>query len=126
MSQLAIRGCSFDAIGDKALSIGEDSEVTAESCQIVTAAIAVAAKDRSTVTLVDLAVDAVDHYVFAAYIKKPEFGASKLYAKGLRYGGEGAPKHLAQTGCVVRVEGQEVATRDVDVELLYRQKVLGK
>jgi hypothetical protein len=125
-SQLAIRGCSFDAIGDKALSIGEDSEVTADSCQIVTASIAVAAKDRSTVTLVDLAVDAVDHYVFAAYIKKPEFGASKLYAKGLRYGGEGDPKHLAQTGCVVSVEGQEVATRDVDVELLYRQKVLGK
>jgi len=125
-SQMLVRGCTFRAIGDKALSIGENSEVIADACEVKSASIAVAAKDRSSVTLTKLVVERVDHFVFAAYIKKPEFGASRLTATGMSYGGDGAAKHLAQTGCEVVIDGEKVATQDVDVEALYREKVLGK
>jgi len=125
-SQLTVTRCHFDAIGDKALSIGEDSKVIANECHIVTAAIAAAAKDRSELTINGLVVDAVEHFIFAAYIKKPEFGASQLVATGLQWQGAGAAKHLAQTGCAVTVDKQKVATQDIDVDALYRQKVLGK
>lgn len=125
-SQLNVTRCQFDEIGDKALSIGEDSQVTANECHIVTAAIAAAAKDRSQLSVNGLTVDAVEHFIFTAYIKKPEFGASQLIAKGLQWNGAGAARHLAQTGCEVTVDQQKVATQDIDVDALYRQKVLGK
>lgn len=125
-SQLTITGCHFEAIGDKALSIGEDSGVSAHSCHVVSASIAAAAKDRSKVTITELTVDAVENFIFAAYIKKPVFGPSQLSATGLHWGGLGHAKHLAQTGCVITVDSQQVVARDLDVEALYRQKVLGK
>ncbi len=125
-SQLTVTGCHFEAIGDKALSIGEDSNVNVQSCHVVSASIAVAAKDRSKVTLDDLTVDAVENFIFTAYIKKPEFGASQLSATGLHWGGQGPPKHLAQTGCEITVDNQLVVAQDIDVAALYRQKVLGK
>lgn len=125
-SQLIVTGCHFEAIGDKALSIGEGSDVSAHSCHVVSASIAAAAKDRSKVTIADLTVDAVENFVFAAYIKKPEFGASQLVATGLHWGGLGPARHLAQTGCQISVDNQKIAAQDIDVEALYRQRVLGK
>lgn len=125
-SQMTVSGCYFEAIGDKAFSIGEGSDVTVQSCHVVSASIAVAAKDRSKVTLAEFTVDAVEQFVFAAYVKKAEFGVSQLTATDLHWNGAGAAKHLAQTGCEVLVDNQKVITQDLDVDALYRQKVLGK
>ncbi|MGK0520291.1 MAG: hypothetical protein ACJAUC_002996, partial [Planctomycetota bacterium] len=125
-SQMTVSGCYFEAIGDKAFSIGEGSDVTVQSCHVVSASIAVAAKDRSKVTLAEFTVDAVEQFVFAAYVKKAEFGVSQLTATDLHWNGDGAAKHLAQTGCEVLVDNQKVITQDLDVDALYRQKVLGK
>ena len=125
-SQIAARGCLFEAIGDKALSIGEKSTADIAGCRVASASIAVASKDHSRVTLADLTVERVENFVLTAYIKKPEFGASHIDARGLRWTGVGAPKHLAQTGCSITMDGIAVPTQDVDVEALYRDKVLGK
>ena len=125
-SQLTVSNCVFERIGDKALSIGERSTVTATGNHILTAAIAVASKDRSTVTLSNTTVDFVEQFVLAAYIKKPEFGAATMHATGLRYTGSSPAKHLAQTGCTITVDDAAIATEDVDVDKLYKQGILGK
>lgn len=125
-SQIRVRGCSFDNVGDKAFSVGEDSRVEAQHCHVLSASIAAASKDRSHAVLDDLVVDRVEHYVLAAYVKKPEFGASTMVATNLHWTGGGQPQHLAQTGCSIRVDGEQVPTQAVDVEALYRQHVLGK
>lgn len=125
-SKITVTGCTFDNIGDKALSIGEKSTVTAQGNHIKTAAIAVASKDRSSITLENTTVDHVEHFVLAAYIKKPEFGASSIHASGLRYTGAKPAKHLAQTTCTIIIDGTTVPPQDIDVDELYRQRILGK
>lgn len=125
-SRIAVRGCTFEAIGDKAFSIGENSRLQASNNHVLSASIAAAAKDRSQLQIDGLVVDRVEHYVFAAYVKKPEFGASQLDATRLQWTGGGAPPQLAQTGCRITVDGKDVPTEAIDVEELYRQKVLGK
>ena len=117
---------TFTNIGDKALSVGEGSELTVQDSHVLGASIAMAAKDRSTAIAERLRVDAVENFVFASYIKKPEFGAATLRASELRWAGEGAARHLAQTGCTIVVDGVAVPPRDLDVEQLYRDRVLGK
>lgn len=125
-SVLSVSNCTFVEIGDKALSVGEGSRLTARDCRVRSAAIAMASKDRSRAVAERLTVDRVEHFVFASYIKKPEFGASQIEAKKLTWNGAGKPRHLAQTTCTVAVDGQTIATEDIDVGALYRAKVLGK
>lgn len=125
-SNVDVRDCTFVAIGDKALSVGESSRMRASGCHVLDAAIAVASKDRSEATIEGLVVDEVAHFVGAAYIKKLEFGAATIRLTGLQFGGQGEPAFLAQTGCGIQVDGVAIATKDVDVDQLYRDKVLGK
>lgn len=123
---LTVRGCTFEAIGDKAFSIGEGSNLVANDNHVRRAAIAVATKDRSQATFERLRVDAVEHFVAAAYVKKPEFGACNLVIQGLVWPGPAPARHLCQTGCTVLVDGQRVPAEAIDVDALYAQKVLGK
>ncbi len=125
-SQVTVRGCRFIAIGDKAISAGEASEVRAERCTVEAASIAVAAKDRSKVELDGLAVTKFEHYVLAAFVKKPEYGPATIHARGITWTQPSPAPHLAQTGCTVTVDGDAIPGVDVDVADLYARKVLGK
>jgi Right handed beta helix region/CotH kinase protein len=125
-SQVTVRGCTFEHIGDKCFSVGEASALTASHCHVISASIAAASKDRSTATLDDLTVDSALNFVLAAFVKKPEFGVSQMTVTGLHWTGPDKPRHIVQTGCRVTVDGASLATQDVDVEALYRQKILGK
>lgn len=125
-SSLDVRGCHFERIGDKALSIGEGSDIEAHDCVVVSASIAVASKDRSSARIDGLRVGTMENYVATCYVKKPEFGPSTMVVTGLRYEGPGAARHLAMTGCSLTIDGVVVPTQPVDVEALYRQGILGK
>ena len=125
-SVVEVRSCRFDAIGDKALSIGEGSRVVASDCRIERASIAIASKDRSHVDAQRIQVQSVENFVVAAYVKKPEFGPASCTLKELTYGQPGPAPHLAQTGCEVVVDSVTVEPRAVDVDALYEAGVLGK
>lgn len=125
-SQVTVRGCTFARIGDKAFSVGEGSALTASRCRVVSASIAAAAKDRSHATFTDLTIDEVANFALTAYVKKPEFGPARMDVTGLRWNGREPPVHLVQTGCVITCEGATLPTRDVDVDDLYRRRILGR
>jgi hypothetical protein len=125
-SRVQVRNCRFTRIGDKAFSIGEGSQLSAADCHVASAMIAASSKDHSTGQIVRLSVDAVAHFMGTAYAKKPEWGPATLEFTALRWTGSGTPKYLAQTGSVLRVDGAELPAEPVDVEALYRAKILGK
>lgn len=125
-SQVTARGCRFTAIGDKAISAGEASQIRAETCTVESASIAVAAKDRSEVEIDNLGVTAVEHYVLAAFIKKPEYGPATIHARSIRWAPATPAPHLAQVSCTVTIDGVTVPGVVIDVAELYRRKVLGK
>jgi hypothetical protein len=123
---VTVRGCTFERIGDKGMSIGEGSTVHATDNHVVSASIAVASKDRSDARIERLRVGGVQHYVAACFVKKPQFGAATMVVSGLHWEGAGPARHVAQTGCSLTVDGAAIATEPIDVEASYRAGVLGK
>jgi len=76
-STVTINDCIFQEIGDKGVSVGENSQVKTNNIEIITANIGLASKDKST-----LEIDGVDikncQTAFTAYQKKPEFGPATI------------------------------------------------
>jgi hypothetical protein len=125
-SVVDVRHCRFENIGDKALSVGEASQLTASDCLVESASIAIAVKDRSNAKVERMEVRSVTHFVAAVFIKKPEFGPSRLDLKELRWRGSGQGHHLVQEGCTMFLDEIEIPTSAIDVDALYRQQILGK
>lgn len=125
-SQITVRECSFAKVGDKAISAGERSDVDVRDCVVESAAIAVASKDSSKVDVDGLEVRSVVHYGFAAYIKKKEFGPSRIVARGVSLAGLGRGEAIVQEGCSVLLNGRNMPSEVLDVKELYAQKILGQ
>lgn len=125
-SRVLVEGCRFERIGDKCVSVGEHSEVRMRSCTATTTSIGAASKDLSRLEIDGFDIDHAEHYGLAAYVKKPEYGSSRIDARGVRIRKAGLEPWLAQTGCTIEIDGKAVPTRAVDVDDLYRRRILGK
>ena len=79
-SQVQVSDCRFERVGDKAISVGERSEVSARSIRVDGASIGVASKDQSVARVEDSSFRGITDTVYAAYQKKPEFGPATLTA----------------------------------------------
>jgi hypothetical protein len=88
-------------------------------------AIAVASKDDSDVEVRGLAIEA-RHYALAAFVKKPEYGPSRLTARELEIRGAGLRTAIAQTGCALELDGRLVPGEEIDVEASYQGGILGR
>ena len=125
-SRVAVEDCAFSAIGDKAVSAGEVSDLTVRGGSVRGASIGVAAKDGSRVDVEGLVIEEIVNYALTAYIKKPEYTSGSITARGVRFDGSGRGDVLVQTGCQVLIDGVEQTTQDLDVKALYQQKILGQ
>ena len=125
-SRVHVATTRFVEIGDKAISAGEDSEVQVTDSVVESASIAVASKDFSRVEIEDLEIQKATQFGLAAYVKKPEFGPSSIVSRDTEFGTCGRGRYLVQTHSRLTLDGEEVETADIDVEALYRQKILGQ
>jgi len=125
-SEARIVDCRFLDLGDKAISAGEASRCTITSARIDGVAIGVAAKDGSEVTLERSSIRRAAAFGLAVFVKKPEFGPAKLVANEVSLEECGLGRTLAQDGCELLLDGKVTPTQDLDVETLYREKVLGR
>jgi hypothetical protein len=125
-SDVHVVECLFRDLGDKAISLGEDTTARIVGGLAERVSIGVAAKDRSDVTVQGLTVRDARNYALTAFVKKPEFGPSRLVAERVTITGSGLGDVLAQTGCTLTIEGEAVATQELDVAELYRQGILGR
>lgn len=92
--------------GDKGVSVGERSTATAFDLSVERAAIGVASKDQSRVTIVGLRV-AETPLALAAYQKKSEFGGGRLSVEKLETQSV-AERAVVEPGSEIRVDGQGV------------------
>jgi len=76
-SIVELRNVSINGAGDKGLSVGEKSEMTANYVEIENAKIAVASKDFSEILGSNIGISDCETG-FALYQKKPEFGAATI------------------------------------------------
>jgi hypothetical protein len=125
-SDVDVVDCQFLDMGDKAVSAGEDSVVRVTGGLADGVSIGIAAKDRSRVTAQGMTINDARNYALAVFIKKREFGPAELRATGLVIRESGLGDTIVQTGCTLEVDGELVPTQDLDVQKLYREKILGQ
>ncbi len=124
-ADVTIENCRFERLGDKALSIGERSRARIQGGRVSDVAVGVAAKDASEVSVSGMTIEA-RNYALAVFVKKAEYGPARLTASGLTLGAAGLGQTIAQTGCVLELDGVAVPTQDIDVEASYQEGVLGR
>ena len=118
-SQMKITDCKMAGISDKAISGGENSQLTVANCEITGANIGVAAKDLSTVTLNKIVMTNTV-YGFVAFIKKPEYGAAKIKIDNLKMK-KNKVFHQIEEGSVFILNGKTIFGREKKLaEKLYQ------
>jgi CotH kinase protein len=116
-SRVTLKGGVFARIGDKAISVGEQAQLTASEIEVREAGAGAVTKDGSTLYLRDARLEGVRAGLMT-YRKKPEYGQPSVEAVDVVLV-DAAEDAVAQTGSVLRLNGAQVATRAVDVEALY-------
>ncbi len=100
----------IERAGDKGISAGEASDVTANRITVISAKVGVASKDRSTLTVRDLTLRDCK-WGIAAFQKKPEYGPATAQITGFLAEPK-APENLIQVGSRVLVDGVELPASD--------------
>ena len=102
-STVEIHDCWMSQIGDKGISVGENSQVSASDISIEGATIGVASKDLSKLDVANLTMKEVGTG-FTAFQKKPTFGPAEIRAKNVI---EEKVKHLhiIEVGSLLTLDG---------------------
>lgn len=117
-SAIGIEGVSLVGIRDKALSVGEKSQVTARDLQIRDVGTAFASKDGSELDVADSALTDVHYVGLMAYTKKAEYGPARLAASRIQLV-RVARGALVQHGSRLQIDGREIEPETLDVDQLY-------
>ncbi|MBN1248433.1 MAG: hypothetical protein JXC32_12295, partial [Anaerolineae bacterium] len=119
-SEVHVRDVRMVGLGDKALSAGEASRVSAEAITVDGADYGIVSKDLSHVTVQGGTIRGTRVAALAAYIKKPSYGPATMTARALVFEGVGEDAiTLVQTGSWIDLDGERVWGVDVDVDALY-------
>jgi hypothetical protein len=121
-SEIVVTRSNFNNISDKALSVGEESQMKITDVNIKNVSIGVASKDGSKVTISGAIFLGIKKAGLMAYIKKSEYGPAEIVAKSLAFNSTGT-KFIIQKGNTIVVDGVEVPPSDLDVEDLYSSEV---
>lgn len=113
-----LRQVSFSSIGDKAISVGEQSEVSITDASVTDALVALASKDGASVKIDGLETQKLKLSPVMAYTKKPIFGPAQAYVIGLDTNGQGIVP-INQDGSTLVVENVSYKGVKLDVDALY-------
>lgn len=131
-SQVHIARLDAEDIYDKAVSVGEGSDITLDNGYFSRVGSGVVVKDGSSASVDSLAVDT---YVIAAamtYSKKHFYGIPSLQVRqaSVRQASDAPPPqfepYVRETGTQLSVAGAPVAEQAVDVDNLYQNTVMRK
>lgn len=117
-SSLHIDDCRVRVARDKALSVGEGSNVEAVGLIADHVGVGAACKDGSGLLLRDSRIVAPTHAGVMSYVKKPEYGGCSTTLTNVVVEGT-APAVRVQHGCAAQRDGVAIATEAIDVGQLY-------
>lgn len=121
-SDIQVRDVRLVNLGDKGLSVGEMSRLTAERLSIENADFGVVSKDSSQVSISDVTIQAARIAGLAAYIKKPSYGPASITAERITFVNVPAERQtLVQTGSWIDLDGARIWGVDVDIDALYEK-----
>ena len=104
-------------MGDKGLSAGENSQLTAKNCIIKYSEIGVASKDQSTIHITGSLLTH-NKLAFTAFQKKSEFGPAQIFADSVNMK-ENTYDFLIEEQSSMRYQQQMIATVKEVKERMY-------
>lgn len=120
-SDVQVRDVRLVNIGDKGLSAGEGSRLTAQNVYLEGADFGLASKDLSQATLTNATIIGARVAGLAAYIKKPQYGPATITGDRVVFVDVPPERYtLVQTGSWIDLDGVRIWGTDVDVEALYQ------
>ena len=120
-SEITATGSKLDGIDDKGISIGEASKAKLENLNIKRSGIAVASKDGSVVTAVNLDIDKSNRTSYIAYMKKPVYGGASIFVENNDLQAEDG-NHAVQFESKLVINGNKIEPVSIDVESMYSEE----
>jgi hypothetical protein len=117
-SEVTVIQSIFDNISDKALSVGESSNMKASGLTIKNISIGAASKDGSQLFITDSKIRGTKKAGLMAYIKKLEYGPAKITADELEFYSV-EKQAISQEGNKILIDGVEVSPEKLKVKELY-------
>lgn len=117
-SRIDLDNVRFDGVVDKAVSVGEASQLVADRLFVSNSATAVVSKDGSRATVRDITLRGIDFDHLMVYVKKPTYGTATLTASNLDLG-DAEPLFTVQSGNTLLVDGGRIDGEKLDVDALY-------
>ncbi len=119
-SQVEVYSVRLRDVGDKGISVGEASRLTAVDVTLENVRFGLVSKDLSHATLSDATIAGARLAGLAAYIKKPAYGPASITATGVTFADVPPERRtLVQTGSWIDLEGERIYGTEVDVDALY-------
>lgn len=123
-SEITIENTQFINIADKALSAGENSSMKVDSISIDGAALAIVAKDLSTVDISNSKITN-SPVVYCAFQKKKEFGPSSIKAKKVEFSNF-KEENLIEEKSKLKIDGEKIHNYRDDVKKYLYGNEYGK
>jgi hypothetical protein len=123
-TQLEVVNVRMDGVGDKGLSAGENSQMTASQIDIKNAEIAITSKDQSLLTITDSKMSG-SRIGMALFQKKPEFGPGFIKAERVEMG-QSEIAYLIEANSELVVDGEMVESNNENVKKILYGAEFGK
>ena len=121
-SKVSVIRTNLKNISDKALSVGEGSELKASDLIIKNVSIGAASKDGSRIFISDSKLTGIEKAGLLAYIKKSEYGPAEITAESLVFDSS-AKQAIVQNKNKIIIDGVEVPSESLNVKELYSNSV---
>jgi hypothetical protein len=118
-TRMVIRNTRFHNISDKAISVGEKSHLEGTDLSIDTVGVGIVSKDGSRVIVQNSQITKAALAGLMAYVKKPIFPSSSLFAKNFKFTQLSSPA-VVQRGNEINLEGKTIESSDLDIQNLYQ------
>lgn len=116
-SDIIIENTNIYNAGDKGLSAGENTQMTATNVLIKNCEIAIASKDKSVLRLNNSIIQN-NKLNFTAFQKKPEYGPASIIANSVKTEGE-ETNYLIENASSLLLDGQEMPTVEGVKDKMY-------
>jgi hypothetical protein len=117
-SEVVVTSSNFKNISDKALSVGEGSNLRASGINVEHTNIGAASKDGSQLFLSDSRFSEIKKAGLMAYVKKPVYGPAEITAKALEFHST-KKQAIAQKGNKISIDGKLIPPVFLNIKELY-------
>lgn len=118
-SQVSLTATAFNRISDKAISVGENSQMSVFNARIKNVSIGAASKDSSSLKINNTQINNASGVALMAYVKKTEYGPASLIAEQVKII-NAKQDAIVQQGSSLELNGKVVATKALNVKQLYQ------